>query len=75
MPLPSLVPGLRDEALRSSRRIELLIREPVDPRQAVTLFSAALGVEKVVGKSRCVLLGEAERPETIVSLCLAQGDR
>ena len=62
--LPALVALVRDDALGTRGRVELGQRgEPVDPRGAVALAAARVGVEEVVGEDAGLALGEPERPQ------------
>ena len=66
---PALVASLRDHALGLGDRIEPIERlEPVDARQAVAALAPAFGIEEVLGQRSRVLLGEAERADSLLDL-------
>ena len=65
--VPAFEAVLAEEPLGPGARVELLLREPVDPREPVTRLPSPLGVEEMVRECSGVALGEAERQQALLS--------
>src|SRR5207249_3632302 len=63
VPVPELVPGLRDDAPRLAGRQLIPRLEPLDTREAVAELTAPLAVEEVGGERLHIVRVEAERGE------------